>query len=115
MFFCRVVEGAFQGPMLPATYSMMSKWFPKPEKPWLMSVISAGGMIGPVGGMLLSGALTSSFGWEVIFYVLGVVVVIWFGAWTFLCYSEPSQHPRISRVINNIELSIPYINMLHVS
>ena len=42
MFFARVVEGAFQGPMLPATYSMMAKWLPRPEKPFLMAVISAG-------------------------------------------------------------------------
>jgi hypothetical protein len=46
--------------------------------------------------MLLSGALTSAFGWEVIFYVLGSFLVIWFGVWVLLCHGSPEEHPRIS-------------------
>ena len=54
--------------------------------------------LGPVTGMLLSGSLTSAFGWEVVFYVLGSALVVWFACFVFLVYSTPSEHPRISQV-----------------
>ena len=57
----------------------------------------AGGNLGPVTGMLLSGALTSAFGWEVVFYTLGSGVIVWFAFYIFLVYGEPAQHPRISQ------------------
>ena len=57
-----------------------------------------GGYVGLICGNFLSGALTSAFGWEIVFYVLGLLLVIWFCFWTFLCYNEPATHPRISRV-----------------
>ena len=42
VFFARVVEGAFQGPVLPAIFSMAAKWIPRSEKTALLGVISAG-------------------------------------------------------------------------
>ena len=56
-----------------------------------------GGNLGPVTGMLLSGALTSAFGWEIVFYSLGSAVIVWFAFYIFLVYGEPSEHPRISQ------------------
>ena len=56
----------------------------------------SGGQLGPVGGMLLSGLLTNVFGWEVIFYVLGGLIVVWFVSWTILGFKDPESHPRIS-------------------
>ena len=44
---------------------MAGKWVPRTEKSFLIGIISAGGQLGPVTGMLLSGSLTSAFGWEV--------------------------------------------------
>lgn len=46
--------------------------------------------------MLLSGLLTDAFGWEVIFYVLGTLIVVWFVCWSFLGFKDPESHPRIS-------------------
>ena len=46
--------------------------------------------------MLLSGLLTNAFGWEVIFYVLGTLIVVWFVCWSFLGFKDPESHPRIS-------------------
>ena len=49
-----------------------------------------------MGGMFLSGLLTNAFGWEVIFYVLGGLIVVWFVCWTMLGFNDPQSHPRIS-------------------
>ena len=77
---------------------MAAKWVPRTEKSFLIGIISAGGQLGPVTGMLLSGSLTSAFGWEVVFYCLGSAIVVWFACFVFLVYSTPSDHPRISQV-----------------
>ena len=42
VFFARVAEGAFQGPVLPAIFSMAAKWIPRTEKTKLLGVISSG-------------------------------------------------------------------------
>ena len=55
--------------------------------------------------MLLSGALTSAFGWEVVFYTLGSGVIVWFAFYIFLVYGEPAQHPRISQANNPHQMS----------
>ena len=101
VFAARLLEGAFQGPLLPVVYSMAAKWVPRTEKSFLIGIISAGGQLGPVTGMLLSGFLTSAFGWEVVFYCLGSAIVVWFAGFVFLVYSTPSDHPRISQVCFN--------------
>ena len=77
---------------------MAAKWVPRTEKSFLIGIISAGGQLGPVTGMLLSGSLTSAFGWEVVFYCLGSAILVWFACFVFLVYSTPSDHPRISQV-----------------
>ena len=42
IFFARVMEGALQAPIWPGTYSLVGKWIPAEEKPFLMSIISSG-------------------------------------------------------------------------
>ena len=51
-----------------------------------------------MGGLILSGLLTNAFGWEVIFYVHGGLIVIWFFCWIILGFKDPESHPRISEV-----------------
>ena len=98
VFATRLLEGAFQGPLLPTVYSLAAKWVPRTEKSFLMGIISAGGQLGPVTGMLLSDLLTNAFGWEIVFYCLGFAIVFWFAGFVSLVYSTPSDHPRISQV-----------------
>jgi MFS family permease len=46
--------------------------------------------------MLVSGYITHYFGWVFVFYVTGVVTVIWFGFWAHFVRDSPAQDPRIS-------------------
>ena len=77
----------------PSQYTVLHVHQARQNKP-----INSGGNLGLVCGNFLSGALTSAYGWEIVFYVLGLLLVIWFCFWSFLCYNEPSAHPRISKV-----------------
>ena len=53
-----------------------------------------------MGGNLISGALASAFGWEIVFYVIGALLMVWFCFWSFLCFNEPAVHPRITKVVH---------------
>ena len=48
----------------------------------------------PCGLMIsqpLIGALTQSFGWDIQFYVVGLLCFLWFPVWIFYVRDEPSQ------------------------
>jgi ACS family sodium-dependent inorganic phosphate cotransporter len=56
----------------------------------------AASSLGAAITMPVCGFLISSLGWESVFYVTGVVGLIWSIAWFFLVFDSPAQHPRIS-------------------
>lgn len=46
-----------------------------------------------MGGIILQYMPT---GWEAVFYIFGVISVIWFLFWVVLCYNDPNSHPFIT-------------------
>ena len=46
--------------------------------------------------MPASGYLCDYVGWESVFYVFGVIGLVWFIFWCFLVFDGPDVHPRIS-------------------
>jgi ACS family sodium-dependent inorganic phosphate cotransporter len=47
--------------------------------------------------MPVCGFLIASVGWESVFYVTGVVGLVWSIVWFFVVFDSPAQHPRISQ------------------
>src|SRR5687768_4236367 len=45
---------------------------------------------------LCSGFLIFYFGWTSVFYVTGVMTVIWFVLWSCFAYASPFEHPTIN-------------------
>jgi sugar phosphate permease len=43
------------------------------------------------------GVLANKLGWESVFYVFGVLGIVWFLFWWWLVYDTPQSHPTISR------------------
>lgn len=56
-----------------------------------------GSSIGSALTYPLCGYIIDAFGWEMAFYVCGVIGTVWFIAWYFLVFDSPQQHPRISQ------------------
>jgi MFS family permease len=48
--------------------------------------------------MTVSGILADDVSWESVFYFFGLLGVLWFIFWAFLCFDSPAKHPRISSV-----------------
>jgi len=95
----RILEGAFEGFMLPATHALMSRWTPPAQSTRYVSVVFSGQECGIVVGMLLAGVLSDhgfAGGWPSVFYVFGAAGCLFAGAWFLLVHDSPSIHPRIS-------------------
>ncbi len=78
---------------------MVSKWVPSVERTTLGAFVMAGTQFGTVLSLPLSGWLCEiefDNGWPLTFYVPGAIGIIWFIAWCFLVYDNPSVHPRIN-------------------
>jgi len=61
-----------------------------------LSSLLVASSLGAAITMLMCGFLIASLGWESVFYVTGVIGIIWSVTWFLLVFDSPSQHPRIS-------------------
>lgn len=61
-----------------------------------LNVSVAASSLGAAITMPVCGFLIASLGWESVFYVTGVVGLVWSITWFFLVFDSPAQHPRIS-------------------
>ncbi|XP_071442476.1 vesicular glutamate transporter 1-like [Hetaerina americana] len=97
LFILRIVEGFFEGVTFPAIHAVWSRWAPPLERSRLATIAFSGSYFGTVISLPLSSLLANAFGWESIFYVFGVIGLIWFSLWWWLVYESPELDPRISK------------------
>ncbi|VVC98703.1 unnamed protein product [Leptidea sinapis] len=98
LFILRVLQGMGEGPTVPGMMIMMSRWTPPHQRAIQSALIFGGALLGNVFGAFISGVIMSGGrDWAYVFYFFGVFGVIWFILWTFLCYSEPNDHPFITK------------------
>lgn len=96
----RVLEGLGEGVTFPAMHGMWSHWAPPLERTKLVAFTYAGSQIGTIISYPLSGWLCAhgfAGGWPSVFYVFGILGVIWFFVWMFIIYDTPRDHPTISQ------------------
>ncbi|XP_066974357.1 putative inorganic phosphate cotransporter [Macrobrachium rosenbergii] len=95
----RIVSGIFQGPLFPSVFTLMVPWIPPKDKARFSSIVFIGSHIGTVISMGLGGVMSSSDflgGWPSVFYVFGVIGLLWSVAWFVLIRDQPEKHPWIS-------------------
>ncbi|XP_058507328.1 sialin [Solea solea] len=92
----RVLEGVGEGVTFPAMYTMWAAWAPPLERSRLLTISYIGAQLGTVVSLPLSGEICFYFGWTYVFYVFGIVGMVWFVLWIFLVFDSPNTHPRIS-------------------
>ncbi|GFY64506.1 putative inorganic phosphate cotransporter [Trichonephila inaurata madagascariensis] len=101
---CRILVGLGTAPIFPIIVIMISKWIPESERSFISSIMLAGYGAGASVAYLAAGALCSSDflgGWPSVFYLSGLVGVIWCVLCYFLVYESPEDHPTIS--LNELE------------
>ncbi|ELT91388.1 hypothetical protein CAPTEDRAFT_21080 [Capitella teleta] len=97
LIFIRILEGFCEGVTYPCIHSLWMKWAPPLERSKLATFAFSGSYVGTVIAFPLSGALAKTFGWASIFYVFGLLAIVWFFLWWWLVAEAPSDHDTISR------------------
>ncbi|VVC45768.1 Major facilitator superfamily,Major facilitator superfamily domain [Cinara cedri] len=93
----RMIQGMAQGFIFPTLSVLLSKWAPAPEKSRLISFVFSGSKFGSMVMLATSGFLADSAGgWPAIFYVSGIVALIWIIFWCLLGSNGPEEHPSIN-------------------
>jgi ACS family sodium-dependent inorganic phosphate cotransporter len=93
----RILMGVGEAAMFPSVFNLFSRWTPSNQRSRFATLVLSGAPLGNVIGLAASGWLASQFGWQSIFYIFGVVGVIWAIAWFPWTYNDPRQHPRITQ------------------
>ena len=91
-----MIEGLFEGITYSSLFEMWSKWAPPLERSRMVTYASSGNYIGIVISMPVSGLLASTIGWESVFYVFGVVGVVWTFFWMVLIKASPDEDQWIT-------------------
>lgn len=92
----RVLEGIGEGVSYPAMHAMWASWAPPLERSRLLTISYAGGQLGTVVALPLSGQICFYLDWTYVFYIFGAVGLVWFVLWTCFVSNSPSSHKRIS-------------------
>lgn len=95
----RFIQGLGEGPIVPCTHAMLAKWIPPNERSRVGAAVYSGAQFGTVISMPLSGLLAEygfDGGWPSIFYIFGLIGMVWSIAFIILVYEEPDKDPKIS-------------------
>uniref|UniRef100_A0A146KJP9 Sialin n=2 Tax=Lygus hesperus TaxID=30085 RepID=A0A146KJP9_LYGHE len=92
----RVIVGFMLGVTFPAMQPIASKWIPPKDRTKFVSNMMASSL-GAAVTLPICGQLIAAFNWESVFYVTGILGLLWTLAWYFLVFDSPGQHPRITK------------------
>ncbi|KAL4224592.1 hypothetical protein ACF0H5_015291 [Mactra antiquata] len=104
MFIVRIILGLAGGAMIPAGMSMINKWSTPRERPIMIAFCGSGLFSGTVLTYLTSGLLCAygfDNGWPSIFYLHGVVSLLFVVIWCCTAFSSPLVHPRVTEAERN--------------
>lgn len=96
LFAIRVLQGIFSGLSFPSVNDIYAKWSPPMERSRMSGFGISGCFAGAVVAMILSGWLAVNFGWESIFYVFGVLGIIWSIIWFIVVKDCPEKDKCMS-------------------
>ena len=91
----RLLLGAGEGGGFPAATRAVAEWFPTRERSTAMGIINAGTALGGVAAPPLIALVLTTSDWRTVFYLTGVVGVVW-AVWWWRAYYPPEQHPRLT-------------------
>jgi len=95
----RLLQGFCESVTTPSMSCLLGQWAPPAERSMMATMTYSGNQMGTIIGMPLVGILCKSSlfgGWPSVFYVYGIIGIIWFILWSFFCFDRPDNHPRIS-------------------
>jgi len=96
--FCaiRFMTGLFESGAFPAGTRALVPWFRKNERAFVQGAPHLFGRFATAVVPMLSVSIAVFWGWRGVFYVFGVVGLVWAAIYWRLYRDHPAEHPRIS-------------------
>jgi ACS family D-galactonate transporter-like MFS transporter len=91
LLFWRVLLGVGEAPSAPAGTKVLAQWLPDQERGFAGSVNIAGVPLGVFVGSPLISWLLTSYSWQMVFIVTGLLAILWGLGW-MAYYHLPTQH-----------------------
>ncbi|CAH2048166.1 unnamed protein product, partial [Iphiclides podalirius] len=107
---CRVIQGLFQGFLMPAAHNLLAKWAPLEEKSRMGAFVYAGAQFGTALQLMTGGIVADYWGWSAIFYVNGAFGAVWTVVYSLLGSNSPEE----SKIINGHERDYIQSSLGHV-
>jgi ACS family D-galactonate transporter-like MFS transporter len=106
----RVLIGAMEAPSYPMNNKIATSWFPDNERASAIATYTSGQFLGLAFLVPVLTFVMQHAGWRGLFFVTGIIGVLWGVCWYFL-YRSPVQHKRANEAeLDFIELGGGLIN-----
>jgi len=92
----RVLAGLCEGVTYPSIHAIWSRWAPPMEQSRITAFAFSGMYMGTVIAMPLAGILAEYVNWEAIFYVFGLIALLWCLMWWWIVEDSPDQDRSIT-------------------
>lgn len=102
LLLCRALIGVAEAPSFPANTKIISTWFPSQERASATALYACAQYIGLAGLTPVLAFVVANYGWEMSFYVCGIVGII-FGIYWLIRYRDPLDSSKTN------QLEIEYI------
>ncbi|KAG4075528.1 hypothetical protein HA402_003353 [Bradysia odoriphaga] len=92
----RTIMGVVEGVAFPSIYEVWSKWAPPLERSRMAGTSYAGTYVGSVIALSTCGVIAEQMSWDWIFYIYGLVGIVWWVMWASFVRGRPETDPWIS-------------------
>jgi ACS family glucarate transporter-like MFS transporter len=93
----RFFFGIGESPVFPAGNSFFANWFPKEERGKANSLMNAGAFMAPIFAPPIVVAVVTSMGWNMAFYLCGLLGIATAVVWYVCTRNHPSEHPWVNK------------------
>ena len=122
LVFIRILMGLGEGITFPSWHAIYARWIPFNERTRAVAFTNSGIAAGTVFGYAVAALIISSYSWEWVFYLFGILGVFWYFFWNRSVTSFPENNKYLSknelRLIKNeapskeTAPSIPFLKLL---
>ncbi len=95
LFSMRLLVGLAEAPSFPGNARLVAAWFPTNERGTASAIFNSAQYFATVLFSPVMGWIAHTYGWQQVFYFMGVVGIVATGVWLKLIYS-PKTHPTVN-------------------
>jgi len=111
LFALRFLVGAAEAPSFPANSRIVAAWFPAKERATASAIFNSAQYAATVFFAPLMGWLVYNYGWKYVFYVMGILGILFVFAWNKFIH-DPKDHPYINQAeLDYMEQGGALVNM----